>query len=138
MDQVPFSFNIPDYKEPAAECRTEEAAEEQDSNLNRQLTSTEHKYCLQLWLRPIFIPTTAFQPTLLRVLRLERDLRLVDHHSGVSVGGDGGGGLGVDIAATPGVLDFMDQRDDDQGHRDVEHQVQDRDPVLEAIRELEP
>lgn len=33
MDQVPFSFNIPDYKEPAAECRTEEAAEEQDSNL---------------------------------------------------------------------------------------------------------
>ena len=72
----------------------------------------------------------------MRVLRLERDLRLVDHHSGVS--GDGYGGLGVDIAATPGVLDLMDQRDDDQGHRDVEHQVQDRDPVLEAIRELEP
>lgn len=67
---------------------------------------------------------------MLRVLRLERDLRLVDHHSGVSVGGDGGGGLGVDIAATPGVLNLMDQGDDDQGHRDVEHQVQDRDPVL--------
>lgn len=66
---------------------------------------------------------------MLRVLRLERDLRLVDHHSGVSVG-DGGGGLGVDIAPTSGVLHLMDQGDDDQGHRDVEHQVQDRDPVL--------
>lgn len=34
LDQVPFSLNIPDYKEPAAEeRRTEEAAVEQGSNL---------------------------------------------------------------------------------------------------------
>ena len=36
LDQVPFSLNIPDYKEPAAEeRRTEEAAVEQGSNLNK-------------------------------------------------------------------------------------------------------
>ena len=67
--------------------------------------------------------------TLLRVLRLERDLLLVEHHRGV--GGDGDGGLGVHVAPAPGVLDLVDQGDDDQGHRDVEHQVHDRDPVLD-------
>ena len=70
---------------------------------------------LQITKRPSFMTMHLCISTLLRVLRLERDLRLVDHHSGVSVG-DGGGGLGVDIASTPGVLHLMDQGDDDQGH----------------------
>ena len=65
------------------------------------------------------------------VLRLEGDLLLVHHHSGV--GGDGDGGLGVHIAPAPGDIDLSDQGDDDQGHRNVEHEVHDRDPVLQHI-----
>ena len=51
LDQGPFSLNIPDYKEPAAEeRRTEEAAVEQGSNLINIDCITEYlQILLQLW-----------------------------------------------------------------------------------------
>ena len=58
-------------------------------------------------------------------LGLERDL-LVDDDSG-------GGALGVHVALTSGHLDLIYQGEDDQDHRDVEHLVHDRDPILIAI-----
>ena len=60
-------------------------------------------------------------PEELRLL-LERDLLV-----------DGGGALGVHVALTSGHLDLIYQGEDDQDHRDVEHQVHDRDPILIAI-----
>ena len=55
-------------------------------------------------------------------LLLERDLLV-----------DGGRSLGVHVALAPGHLDLLYQGEDDQDHRDVEHQVHDRDPILSNI-----